>query len=156
MNAGALNYTLKVRGVEDYTHKLHLFPPVLGQKLRRMLVSLGQRVVRRAKELAPKDTRHLSEGVHAQWSPHNPTIRQIVADTGGDDYRHIAAPVEFGRKKFNRKDAQPFMRPALQGMEAEIYHAAIDALDATAKSVGLTGMVTRTPAEEIISLLTGH
>lgn len=139
MGVGALNYNLKVHGIEEYTYKLHLFTPALRDRIRKALITTSQLVVRRAKQLVPVDTGKLQSGIGARWSPKNPTVREVYADLGGDPARHIAAPVEYGRKKFNRTDAQPFLRPALAGIGLSMFAQIQDAIDAAVPAVGLHG-----------------
>lgn len=128
MSAGVLNYDIKISGLEDLAYKLHLLPVKIRDRARKALVTTSSIVVRCAKQLAPKDTTNLAENIRAQWSPTNPLVRQVIADVGGKDLRYIAAPVEFGRKKYNRKDAQPFLRPCLKKASVFQFSSLVDAV----------------------------
>ncbi len=139
MPAGVLNYDIKIFGMEDLAYKLDLLPKKIRERARKALVTTSGIVVRCAKQLAPKDTTNLAENIRAKWSPTNPLVRQVIADVGGKDLRNIAAPVEFGRKKVNRKDAQPFMRPCLGKAAPFLFSGLVGAVQQAIDDLSSTG-----------------
>lgn len=140
MNPGALNFDVKISGIEELSRNLQLLPIRVREKMRGALLTTSQRIVKRAKELVAKDTRHLEGGIGSRWSPTNRLTREVFADLGGDPERHIAAPVEFGRKKFNRADAQPFLRPAMEEATGYYFASAVDAVKSAVESITGRGL----------------
>lgn len=136
MPAGALRFEIKVSGLADVTYALHVLPARVKEQVRKALLVTSRLVVQKAKALVPVDTGKLESGIKAQWSPTNNLVRQVVADLGGDPARHIAAPVEYGRKKYGRKDAQPFLRPALMAIRLDMFTQTQEAVDAAVRSLG--------------------
>ncbi len=102
-----MNFDIKIFGMEELTRKLQLLSPVIRNRIRQAQRVVSAMIVKRAKQLVPVDTGFLKSTIHGQWSPHNPLVRQVVADAP------YAIFVEYGRKMYNRADAQPFLRPAM-------------------------------------------
>lgn len=136
MRIGALNYDIKVTGLQDVTYMLRALPTRVREKVRKAELTMSRLIVARARSLVPVDTGALKASIHAEWSKTNPLVRQIIA-TGGAGGRTYAAPVEYGRKKFGRKDAQPFLRPAMASMSLDAFGQTQDAVDSAIRSFGI-------------------
>ncbi len=110
-----MNFDIKVIGMVDLTRKLHTLPSVIRNRIRQAQRQTSSHIVRIAKKLVPVDTGFLKSTIHGQWSPHNPLIRQVVADA------RYAVFVEFGRHIYNQLDAQPFLRPAMLQVDVKYF-----------------------------------
>lgn len=92
---------------------LNDLPQKLIYEIRdKALLKTSAEIVAKAKSLVPVDTYALKRSIRARWSSRSKFERQVSA-TGGAGGRTYALYVEYGRKKLNRRDAQPFLRPAL-------------------------------------------
>ena len=93
------------------------FEMLLQKRIKTKLRKVGALIVKRAKELVPVKTGRLKKSIHAEV--HDDHV-DIIADapkggvTGADSYAYF---VETGE---GRGQAQPFLRPALHGLQTEI------------------------------------
>ncbi len=90
----------------------HVPARIIKEIRETALLETSAQIVADAKALVPVDTYALKQSIRARWSSKNKLMRQISA-VGGAGGRAYALPVEYGRKALGRRDAQPFMRPAL-------------------------------------------
>ena len=86
------------------------------KRIQTKLKKIGAKVVKRAKELVPVDTGKLKKSIHAEVSQGRV---EIIADAKieGEKSKSYAYFVETGE---GRGPAQPFLRPALHGLQDEI------------------------------------
>lgn len=132
ISPASMSFGIKVTGVEDLISTFNKFGEAVKQKVRdQAQVKTSQEIVRTAKRLCPVDTGALRRSIRDRWSMKGKNrVRQVIA----------AAPyavfVEYGRRKYQRMDAQPFLRPALYGAVVTYRLHLKDAIQAAMREAG--------------------